>query len=333
MTYEQIFTDLKKKTYNPIYFLSGEEAYYIDKISNYIAENVLSEADKAFNQTVVYGKDTEAADIVNLARRFPMMAAHQVVIVKEAQNLKSIDDLIHYTEAPLNSTILVLNYKYKKLDKRKKLYKSLQKNGILFESNRLYDDKVPAWITSYLKEKKCTIDPRASLLLVEFLGNDLGKIANELDKLIVTLPSGSDKITTDSIQENIGISKDFNNIELQNALTKGNALKAIRIADYFAKNPKNNPLVLTITSLYFYFSKVLLYHFTADKSPRNIASVLKINPYFVNDYKSAALRFNPKKSVEVIALLRKYDLKSKGMGNASTPDGELLKELLFKIMN
>ncbi|NBC82049.1 MAG: DNA polymerase III subunit delta [Bacteroidetes bacterium] len=333
MNAHDILADLKNKKYRSIYFLTGEEPYFIDLIANYILENVLSESEKSFNQTVLYGKDTDAVTVVNAARRFPMMAEYQVVMVKEAQNLKNIDELIHYTEKPLKSTILVINHKYKKLDKRKKLYKSIQQNGVLFESNKLYEDKVPAWIDTFLKSKGYTIEPKAGLLLVEFLGNDLGKIANELEKLIITIPPEVKKITPLHIEQNIGISKDYNNLELQKAMTENNWLKACQIVDYFSKNTKNNPFILTVTSLYFYFSKILLYHFTADKSPRNIAAVLKINPYFVNDYKKAAQRYIPKKAVQVISLLREYDLKSKGVGNTSTPDGDLLKELIYKIMH
>jgi DNA polymerase-3 subunit delta len=334
MNFDQIFSDLKNKIYKPIYFLSGDEPYFIDLITKYISDHVLSDAEKSFNQTVLYGKDTEIHTVINSAKRFPMMANHQVIIVKEAQNIKNIEELIHYATAPLKSTLLVINYKYKTLDKRKKLYKAIQEHGILFESKKLYDNEVPAWINAYLKNKNKTIDPSAGMLLNEYLGNDLSKIANELDKLIITLPDGEHKITTTHIERNIGISKDYNNFELHKALTQKNVLKANRIVNYFSQNPKNNPFTLTISTLYHFYSKVLTYHFLKNKSDRRtVASTLKVNPYFVGDYEKAAKQYNPKKTVEIISMLREYDLKSKGFNNVSTSHGELLKELVYRILH
>ncbi len=334
MTFEQILSDLKNKIYKPIYFLSGEEPYFIDLITKYISDNVLTDAEKSFNQTILYGKETEIHTVINTAKRFPMMANHQVVIIKEAQNIKKIEDLIHYAEKPLNSTLLVINYKYKTLDKRKKLYKVISEKGILFESKKLYDNEIPGWINTYLKNKNKTIDPGAGALLNEYLGNDLSKIANELDKLIITLPDGKPNITTSHIERNIGISKDYNNFELHKALTQKNILKANRIVNYFSHNPKDNPFTLTISTLYHFYSKVLAYHFIKDKRDRrNIAATLKVNPYFIGDYEKAAKQYNPKKTVEIISLLREYDLKSKGYKNVSTSHGELLKELVYKILH
>lgn len=334
MNFEQIISELKNKIYKPIYFLSGDESYFIDLITKYINDNVLTDAEKSFNQTVLYGKETEIHTVINAAKRFPMMANYQVVIVKEAQNIKKIDDLIHYANAPLKSTILVINYKYKTLDKRKKLYKALNENCVLFESKKLYDNEVPGWINSYLKNKNRTVDPSAGMLLTEYLGNDLSKIANELDKLIITLPEGEYNISTSHIERNIGISKDFNNFELHKALTQKNVLKSNRIVNYFSHNPKDNPFTLTISSLYHFYSKVLTYHFIKDKRDRrSVAATLKVNPYFVGDYEKAAKSYNPRKTVEIISLLREYDLKSKGFNNVSTSHGELLKELVFKILH
>lgn len=334
MTFEQIISDLKNKIYKPIYFLSGEESYFIDLITKYIQDNALSENEKAFNQTIIYGKDVEIAAVINSAKRYPMMANYQVVIVKEAQNIKEIDDLVHYALNPLKSTILVINYKYKTLDKRKKLYKAINDNGVLFESKKLYDNEVPGWINAYLKKKNRTIDPSAGMLITEYLGNDLGKIANELEKLIITLPSGETNITAVHIEKNIGISKDYNNFELNKALTQKNVLKANRIVNYFANNPKDNPLVVTISMLYSFFSKVLVYHFIKNKTNKQeVAATLKVNPFFVADYEKAAKQYTPKKLVEIIALLREYDLRSKGLNSESTPDGELLKELIYKIIH
>ncbi|MBI9054518.1 MAG: DNA polymerase III subunit delta [Bacteroidales bacterium] len=334
MSFEQIISDLKNKIYKPIYFLSGEEPYFIDLITKYINDNILTEAEKSFNQTVLYGKETEIHTVINSAKRFPMMANHQVIIVKEAQNIKNIDELIHYANAPLKSTLLVINYKYKTLDKRKKLYKSINESGVLYESKKLYDSEVPSWINGYLKNKKRTIDPGAGALLNEYLGNDLSKIANELDKLIITLPDGEFNITSSHIERNIGISKDYNNFELNKALTQKNVLKANRIVNYFSHNPKDNPFTLTISTLYHFYSKVLTYHFIKNKGDkRTVAATLKVNPYFVGDYEKAAKQYNPKKTVDIISLLREYDLKSKGYNNVSTSHGELLKELVYRILH
>lgn len=333
MTYSQILKELHEKKYYPVYLLTGDEPFFIDKITSYIEKNVLTETEKAFNQVIIYGSDTDAANLINAARRYPMMSKYQVVIVKEAQNIKNFDDIVYYAENPLGSTILVINYKFKKIDKRKKLYNAINKNGVILESNKLYDNQVPDWITAWLNEKKIEIKPAAAVLLTEFLGNDLGKIVNELEKLIITLPSTKKEIDAAHIERNIGISKDFNNFELQNALVSKDVLKANRIINYFDKNPKNNPLVLTITSLYYFFSKILLYHSLPDKSKPNVASALKINPYFVGDYQKAAKVFPFEKTKKIISHLREYDLKSKGVGNVSTPDGDLLKELVFKIIH
>jgi DNA polymerase-3 subunit delta len=333
MTYEEILKNLKKKQYSPIYFLMGEEPYYIDLITDYIEENVLSEEEKIFNQTVFYGKDTDVPGIINAARRFPMMSEHQVVIVKEAQEIPRIEDLLHYVENPLASTLLVINYKYKKLDRRKKLFKSIEQKGVVYDSRRLYEDKIPAWIGSYVLSKGKRIEPKAAAILTEFLGSDLGKIANELEKLLIILGDGTGTITPQLIEDNIGISKDYNNFELNNALAQRNVLKANRIVRYFDSNPRANPIILSITSMYYFFSKLLNYHFLKDKSARNVASVLDINPFFVQDYERAARNYNPARTVRVISLLREYDLKSKGFGNVSTSHGDLLKELVYKIMH
>lgn len=334
MKYEQVIADLKNKIYKPIYFLFGDEPYFIDLITKYIQNNVLTEEEKAFNQTILYGKDTDIHSVINAAKRFPMMANHQVVIVKEAQDIKDIEPLIYYATTPLESTILVINYKYKTLDKRKKLYKVIHENAVAFESRKLYDNEIPGWINNYVKTKNKQIDPNAGMLLNEYLGNNLSKIANELDKLIITLPDKDEKITTAHIERNIGISKDYNNFELHKALTQKNVLKSNRIVNYFAHNPKDNPITLTLTSLYMFYSKVLAYHFIQNKKDRrSVAATLKVNPYFLGDYETAAKQYNPKKVVEIIELLREYDLRSKGYNNVSTSHGELLKELVYKILH
>ncbi len=333
MTYESILLDLKNKNYAPIYFLMGEETYFIDQITDYVARHVLKDSEKDFNQSVLYGKDVDIATVINTAKRFPMMAQHQVVIVKEAQNIRNIDDLVYYAQNPLKSTLLVINYKYKTLDKRKKLYKILEKSGVLFEAKKLYEDKVPDWISKYLGASKYQIQPTAALLLTEFLGTDLSKISKELDKLMLVLPVGEKIINLAHIEDNIGISKDYNNFELQKALVKKDNLKAFRIVEHFAHNQKDNPLTVTLSMLYSFFNKLIVYYFLPDKSKQSVAAALRINPFFVTDYQYAAKIFPVKKSVEVISLLRSYDLKSKGVGNVSSTPGDLLKELVYKIMH
>jgi len=349
--YNDILLDLKRKLYKPVYFLHGEESYYIDLISDYIEANVLDEADKGFNQTVLYGRDTDLSSVIGLAKGFPMMGDRQVVIVKEAQTLKEFarkgaedgetvkedkkgdkNPLAAYLENPQPSTILVFCHKYKKIDSRTSLAKTIAKQAVLFESKKLYDDKIPQWITSYLKDKKYNITPQAAALLAQHLGNDLSKIVNELGKLFVSLPEGTE-ILPDHIQQNIGISKDFNVFELQDALGKKDVLRANRIVQYFAANPKDNPLILTTASLYGYFHKILLYHFTPDKSRGSVAAALGVNPFFVSGYEAAGRNYNTGKIKSIISYLRECDVKSKGVDNVSTEDGDLLKELVFKILH
>ena len=333
VTYEEIISDLKNRIFKPVYFLAGEEPYYIDLITDYIQEKVLPEAEKAFNQIVLYADDTNIAAIIDTARRFPMMASHQVLIIKEAQTLKKLDDLAIYLEKPLLSTILVFSYKYKTLDKRTKLYKTLDSHGAYFESLRIRDYLIPAWIERYLMIKGIKTDPSASALLTEYLGTDLHKIVNELDKLIITLPAGKPFITTALIEKNIGISKDYNNFELQKAIGEKNILKANMIVHYFADNPKDNPITLSIASLFSFFSKLLTFHYLTDKSKNNVAAVLKVNPFFVKEYENSALRYDVSKTVQIISLLRTYDMKSKGYGDPGTEPGDLLKELVFRILH
>jgi DNA polymerase-3 subunit delta len=333
VTYEEIISNLKMRIFKPVYFLAGEEPYYIDLIINYIEEKVLPEDEKAFNQIIVYGDDTSIAAIIDTARRFPMMSSHQVLIVKEAQTLKKIEDLALYLEKPLSSTILVFSYKYKTIDKRTKLFKALESHGAYFESARLRDYQIPPWIERYLMTKGIKTDPSASAMLTEYLGTDLHKIVNELDKLIITLPEGKPVITTALIEKNIGISKDYNNFELQKAVGEKNILKANMIVHYFANNPKDNPLTLSIASLFGFFSKLLTYHYLTDKSKNNVAAVLKVNPFFVKDYETSAVKYNVSKTVQIIALLRTFDMRSKGYGDAGTESGDLLKELMYRILH
>jgi DNA polymerase III subunit delta len=332
-TYEEIMSDLKNRIFRPVYFLAGEEPYYIDLITEYIEDKVLPEAEKAFNQIILYGDDTSVPAIIDTSKRFPMMSSHQVIIVKEAQTIKKIEDLAVYVEKPLVSTILVINYKYKSLDKRTRLYKQLESSAVYFESAKLRDYQVPQWIDRYLMLKGIKTEPNASAMLTEYLGTDLHKIVNELDKLLITLPAGKPVITTDLIEKNIGISKDFNNFELQKAIGDRNIYRANMIVRYFADNPKDNPVNLTIASIFSFFSKLLTYHYLPDKSKNNVASVLKINPFFVKDYETAASRYDARRTVHIIGLLRTYDMKSKGYGDLSSSPGDLLKELAYKILH
>ncbi|MCH1436890.1 MAG: DNA polymerase III subunit delta [Flavobacteriales bacterium] len=330
MTHEQIIANLKAKKYATTYFLAGEETFYIDLICDYIEKNVLSEGEKAFNQTVLYGRDVEVTSLLASAKQFPMMAENTVIIVKEAQDVKKIDLLKSYVDQPLESTLLVLCYRGKKLDKRKALYKSVQKKGVYFESNRLYENKIPEWIKGYLRTKDYSIGNKSAAMLTDFLGNDLSKIAGELDKLCI-LTAKKSEITEQLIEDNIGISKDFNNFELQNAIMNKDVFKANQIIKYFEANPRNNPIVVTLSVLYNLFSKVLIYHGLKDKNPQTVARSLGVNPYFVKDYQKAAQCYNLKKSVQALDALREADMKSKGYNNPSTPHSELMKELVFKL--
>jgi DNA polymerase III subunit delta len=333
VNYIEILEQLKKKIYHPIYVLMGEEPYFIDKISDYISDNVLSEADKSFNQTILYGKDTTVENIVMAARRFPMMSSHQVIVVKEAQNIKKLEEgLLGYVDKPLNSTILVICHKYESLDKRKKFLKVADSKGVVFESKKIYENQLVPWIQKYCTEEGYRVDPQAGAMLGEFLGTDISKVVNELDKLMILLPKGS-TIKPEDVEKNIGISKDFNVFELQNALGARDILKANRIVNYFGSNPNLNPIPKTITNLYYYFSKLLRLQLLTDKSKGNVARELGVSPYFVDSYLSAARNYNPKKLVEIISLLREFDMKSKGVNNVSTPGDELQRELIFKILH
>ncbi|RPG37855.1 MAG: DNA polymerase III subunit delta [Muricauda sp. TMED12] len=329
---KEIVSEINNGNPKPIYFLMGEEPYYIDRISQYIANNVLTEDEKGFNQMVLYGKDTSVDEVVANAKRFPMMAQYQVVIVKEAQHLsRTIESLVPYAENPQPTTILVLCYKYKKLDKRKKLYKTIKKSGELFESKKLYENQVADWIRRTLAGKKYKISPKSCVMLVEFLGTDLSKISNELDKLTLIVPVTTE-ITPELIEEHIGISKDFNNFELKKAIGERNVKKASRIIDYFAQNPKDNPFVVTITLLNTFFTQLLQYHGLNDHSPGNVAKILGVNPYFVNEYVVAAKNYPMKRVSGIISSLRTLDLKGKGVGASNMAQADLLKELLYEIV-
>ena len=329
----KIVNDINKGNIKPIYFLMGEEPYYIDKLSDYIEQNVLAEEEKGFNQTVLYVRDFTIEDIVATAKRYPMMAERQVVIVKEAQDLtRTIDKLESYVENPMLSTVLVFCYKYKTLDKRKKMTKLIDKGGVVYESKKLYDNQVGDWIKRVLSGKNYSIEPKANAMLVEFLGTDLSKINNELEKLQIILTKGS-TITPKHIEENIGFSKDFNNFELLNALGSRNQLKAFQIVQYFSDNQKANPLVVTTSTVFGFFIKILKYHGLKDRNPKNVASVLGVSPYFLKDYDLALKNYPMKKVSQIVTALRDIDVKSKGVGANALSQSDLLREMLCKIFN
>jgi DNA polymerase-3 subunit delta len=329
---KQIISELQRGNVKPVYFLMGEEPYFIDVISSFIENNMLLPEERDFNQMVLYGKDVSIEDIIGNAKRYPMMAERQVLIVKEAQHLsRTIENLCDYVDHPQPTTILVVCYKYGKLDKRKKLYKSVQKQGVLLDSKKLYENQVAEWIRTVLQSKDYKISPKAAMLLVEFLGTDLSKMNNELDKLQLVLPKNTE-ITPKHIEENIGISKDFNNFELKKAIGERNIIKSTRIINYFSQNPKDNPLVVTITLLHTFFSQLLQYHGLNDHSAKNVASVLGINPFFVSEFQIAAKNYPMKKVSQIVSTLREIDLKGKGVGANNLSQSDLLKELLIKII-
>ena len=332
MNFDQIIKDLKNKVYHPVYVLMGEETYFIDKISDYIEHHVLEEAEKEFNQQVLYGLETDVPTIIGEAKRFPMMANHNVLIIKEAQNLKKIDDLSSYIDQPQSTTILVLCYKYKKLDKRKSLAKTVAKKGVLFEAKKLYDNQIPEWVMTEVKKRKFTISPKVALMITEYLGNDLSKVSNEIEKLSINLKQG-EEITASLVEKYIGLSKEFNYFELNNSLGTKAVFKSNQIIRYFSGNEKKFPFPVIVGSIYRFFSQLLHYQFLKDKSRNNAASALKVHPFFIKDYETAARKYDIKSVVSVIAHLREFDLKSKGVNNSGTTTKELLKELIFKILH
>jgi DNA polymerase III subunit delta len=343
MSLTDLLKDIKSRKFKPVYLLHGEEPYYIDKVSNYIEQTVLSEAEKGFNQTVLYGKEADIITVINAAKRYPMMSEYQVIIVKEAQDMKwgkdsedekkAADPLLSYLERPVPTTILVFCYKYGKFDKRKKTYKAIEKNGVVFESASIYDNKIPDWIDSFVKDKGYRAGAHATALLAEYLGNDLSRIANELEKLMLNIPPGSE-ITSSDVQNNIGISKEYNVFELQTAIARRDVFKVNQIINYFDANPKANPIQMVLGTLNTYFTKILKFHYAKDRSAQALARELGVNPFFVKDYETAGRNYDRGKTVNIISYLREYDLKTKGVeATGHTTDGELMKELLFRIMH
>lgn len=332
MNYDQILSDIHKKNFAPVYFLTGDEPYFIDMISDTIENEALVEADRAFNQIVLYGRDVDVETIANHARSFPMMGERMVVIVKEAQDVKNLEEFEKYLDTIPETTLLVFAYKYKKFDKRKTLAKKIDKKGVWFESKKLYDSNIPGWIQNYLKGEGYSITPKATQMLADYLGTDLHKIANELKKLIIALPKKK-SIDDADVERNIGISKDYNGFELQNAIGSRDVLKANRIVNYFGDNGKDNPLLVTVITLYGYFTKLFKLHTTQDKSQGNLASVLGVNPFFVKDYLAAARNYPPATCIRCISILREFDLKSKGYESGDVSEKDLYREMIFKLMH
>ena len=333
VTYQEVLKELKSKQYKPIYLLHGDESYFIDTITKYVENNVLNESEKAFNFTVLYGRDITHINVVDAARRYPMMAERQVVIIKEAQDMKDLIKLEKYVTNPTPSTLLLICYKHKKLDMRTKFAKALAKTALVFESKKLYDNQVADWIMNHLKSMSYSIEPPAAQMVAEYLGTNLSKIVNEMEKLTLNLAKGT-KINADHIQKNIGISKDYNVFELQNALGGRNILKCNRIINYFIANPKQNPLPKITGALYNYFSKVFITSSMRQAADADLAKALGLrSAWFVKDYKAAARNYSRQKLEDVFHQLRTYDLRSKGVNNDSVVEGELLKELVYKILH
>ncbi len=330
--FQTIYEDLKNKVYRPVYLFHGEESYFIDKLVELLEDTVLSETEKEFNLDIFYGKDISTTQLISVARRYPMAANHHLVIVKEAQQLKQMDILSSYINKPLGSTLLVLAHKHKSIDGRTSVGKLLKKKGVVFNSKKLYDNQIPQWITNYLSSAGYSISPKAGIMLTEYLGNDLSRISNELSKLMINLEQGT-AITDHHIEENIGMSKDYNIFELQNAIAAKDRDKTYRIADYFGKNAKLFPLLRITSNLYFFFTKLMLVHKSRSKNPRELAGVLGLHPFLVKSYVEAAGNYPFRSVARIIHEIKVYDLKSKGMDNASASDGELLKELIYKILH
>lgn len=334
VTYEEILKGLQAHQYKPVYYLMGEESYYIDQLTDYITHQILTESEQEFNLTVMYGADVDMATVINAAKRYPMMAEHQVVVVKEAQALRNIDELSYYLQRPLLSTILVFCHKHGSLDRRKKVVTEIDKIGILYESKKIKESQLPAFITGYLKRKKVDVEPKAAAMLADFVGTDLSRLTGELDKLVLTLTVGSTRITPEQVERNIGISKDFNNFELRSALVEKDILKANRIIRYFEDNPKSNPIQMTLSLLFGFFSNLMLAYYAPEKNENGVAAFLGLRtPWQAREYLTAMRRYSGVKTMQIIGEIRYTDARSKGVGNSSLSDGDLLRELIFKILH
>ena len=332
MDFQQLLTDIKQQKFKPVYLLHGQEPYFIDTISKALEKHTLTEEEKSFNLTVMYGKDSDVNQLMESAKRYPMMAERQVVIVKEAQGMRNIEAIESYLANPLPTTVLVIAYKGKKVDGRKKWLKLAQKNGVEFFSKPIYENQVPAWVEKYLKGRNYQISPKAAALIAESLGTDLAKITNELDKLMLNVEAGT-TIDENHVETNIGVSKDFNNFELQNAIGHLNHAKAQQIALYFAQNTKDHPPIVTISVLMKFFTQVMCVFFEKNRDKFTIAKKIGVNPYFAGDYITTAQNYSGKKVMENITLLREYDGKIKGVETANVEQGDLVRELVWRLMN
>ncbi|MBK9380374.1 MAG: DNA polymerase III subunit delta [Chitinophagaceae bacterium] len=332
MSVEKIISDWKKKVFKPVYWLEGEEEYFIDKAVDYAEHHILNESEASFNLSVFYGKDANWADVLNACRRYPMFAERQVVLLKEAQQMKDVEKLEPYIETPLSSTVFVVSYKEKKLDARKKFAKLVKENGVLVTTKKMYDKDVPAWTQELVHSKGLTISPRGLALLVDHIGNDLTRIENEIDKLSVNLGKGTN-ITEDDIEKYIGVSKDYNVFELQAALAAKDLARTIRIIQYFEANPKAGPIQLILPSLYSFFSKVFMIFGAGTNDEKTIATSIGVNPYFMKDYMQAARLYSYPGVEKVLLLLHQYNLKSIGVGSTATEDASLMKEMVVKMLS
>ncbi|MBL7827680.1 MAG: DNA polymerase III subunit delta [Saprospiraceae bacterium] len=334
MSFETILSDIKQKRFSPVYFLHGEESFFIDQIADAVEAYALPEAERGFNQTILYGKDIEHLTLLDFLRRYPMMSERQVVILREAQEMKSLTELTSYLENPMPSTVFVVCHKHKKVDTRTKFGKALSgKNLVLFESKKLYDNQIADWISGHCKSKKISIEPAAAALMAEYLGADLSRISNEIEKLTINLPEGTG-ISVAAVQENIGISKEYNVFELQKAIAQRDIQKVARIRDHFAANIRKNPLIVTISSLFTYFSKVYMLHGLKGQPDADVLKALDLrSDWFLKEYKLAAANYSLAQVVQIISLLRTYDLRAKGVENDSADETELMKELFWKVMH
>ncbi|HEX2534434.1 MAG TPA: DNA polymerase III subunit delta [Chitinophagaceae bacterium] len=331
MSAEKILDALKKKQYRPVYWLEGEEEFFIDQVVQYAEDQILSESEAGFNLTVFYGRDADWASVINACRRYPMFSERQVVILKEAQSMRDIDKLEGYIDKPLSSTILVVAYKHKKVDGRTRLAKIIKEKGVVLTTKKLYENELPDWTGALVRSKGLSITQRALLLLIDHIGNDLSRLSNEIDKLALNLGKRKE-INEDDIEQFVGVSKEFNVFELQHALASRDLYKAIRIVQYFEANPKAGPLQLIFPSLYNFFSKVLMIYTVPSREEKVIAQAIGVHSFFVKDYLQAATRYSFEGVEKIILLLHTYNLRSIGIDDAGTEDALLLKEMIVKIM-
>lgn len=334
LTFDDIMTSLQAKQYAPVYLLMGEEGYFIDEIANYIIDHVLTNDEKEFNLTVTYGSDVDMATVINAAKRYPMMAEYQVVVVKEAQSIKNMDELAFYIQKPLRSTILVICHKHGNIDRRKKWVAEVAKQGVVFESKKLKEQQLPAFINSYMMQKGLEMDAKAAQMMADYVGTDLGRMTGELDKLIITQPKGQKRVTPEQIERNIGISKDYNVFELRNAIIAKDVMKANRIIKYFAENPKTNPIQMILAQLFSFFSNLFMAYYSPEKNDVGVASFLGLkSPWAAKDYITAMRNYSGIKVMQILHEIRMTDARSKGVGNNSVEDADLMRELVYKILH